>query len=210
MWKLLCRRTRFNVTKRKNKLVALTPVEGSYGTLSLCLLKSASHCAVIDRLRHSVFFTTCADFNNSLECAKKMFKYSSPNLIERKWGKNVCHEVLKLLLWRIVISFISRWFRHLKVTNRMHRVKIPNGRNKWQHASEDFPCYSLARSIYINFFFVIILVFRIHLFLLHHAFNLRGIDLVEAEKTRLLHNGKNPELRPGGLVKLGNKHMTKM
>jgi hypothetical protein len=48
---------------------------------------------------------------------------------------------------------------------------------------------------------VIILVFRIYLFLLRHAFNLRGIDLVEAEKTRL-HNGKeNPELRRGGLVK---------
>jgi hypothetical protein len=51
------------------------------------------------------------------------------------------------------------------------------------------PCYSLARIIYINFFFVIILVFRIYLFLLRHAFNLRGIDLVEAEKTRL-HNGE--------------------
>jgi hypothetical protein len=48
-----------------------------------------------------------------------------------------------------------------------------------------FPCKDYLH----KFFFVIILVFRIYLFLLRHAFNLRGIDLVEAEKTRL-HNGE--------------------
>lgn len=98
-------------------------------------------------------------------------------------------------------------------SNESHRVKISEQEEEELETSDSmqvkisvlFPCKDYLH----KFFLWLSCFFRIYLFLLRHAFNLRGIDLVEAEKTRL-HNGKkNPRASPWGTSKVRkNKQMT--